>query len=56
MAPQFDWLDGIVFLSAAFVVFLTVAWSLSPGLRIWIERPKFRFQESVQEFDRENLR
>lgn len=34
-------------LGAAFVV----AWLLSPDLRVWIERPKYRFLDSVRRYD-----
>jgi hypothetical protein len=46
-------MDLIVFAAMAFAVIFTVAWAVSPGLREWIERPKFRFQESVRSFDEE---
>ena len=36
-------------LSAAFVV----AWLALPDLRAWLERPKYRFQEHVQRYDRQ---
>ena len=38
-----------VFLSVAFVV----AWLVSPRIRAWVERPKYRFQDAVREYDRE---
>jgi len=47
-------MDVLVFGACAFAALFTVAWSVSPKLREWIERPKYRFQESVQRFDREN--
>ena len=28
------------------------AWAVSPRLRAWIERPKYRFQESLADYDR----
>jgi hypothetical protein len=41
-----------VLLSVAFVA----AWLALPGLRAWLERPKHRFQEHVQRYDRERSR
>ena len=29
-----------------------VAWCCSPALRRWVERPKYRFLESVRQYDR----
>jgi hypothetical protein len=51
-------LEAIVFAAMAFAAVLTLAWSMSPGLRAWIERPKYRFQQNVQIYDemfRENI-
>jgi hypothetical protein len=28
-----------------------VAWLARPDLRVWIERPKYRFQANVQSYD-----
>jgi hypothetical protein len=42
----------LIVLSLAFVV----AWALRPGLRAWLERPKFLFQDAVQGYDRANRR
>jgi hypothetical protein len=47
-------MDAVVFGAVAFALLFTLTWALSPRLRGWIEQPKFRFQETVQEFDREN--
>lgn len=41
----------IVFSSLAFVVVFFTAWLFSPRLRIWLERPKYRFQANVQDYD-----
>lgn len=41
-----------VVLTAAFVA----GWLVSPALRTWIERPKHRFQNAVQQYDVEQCR
>jgi len=41
----------IVFSALAFAAIFLVAWLLSPGLRNWIEKPKYRFQANVQNYD-----
>ena len=38
---------GSVALTGAFVA----GWLLSPGLRAWIERPKYRFQDALRQYD-----
>lgn len=43
--------NGIVFSAIIFAGLFLVAWRLRPDLRAWIERPKYRFQESVQSYD-----
>ena len=35
-------------LTLAFVA----AWAVSPSLRAWIERPKYRFQDALADYDR----
>jgi hypothetical protein len=45
-------MDWIVLLSAGFAAAFTAAWLLSPRLRAWIERPKFRFQENLARLER----
>lgn len=46
-------ITGIIVSSAVVfgLVFLAV-WLVSPTLRAWIERPKYRFQKNVQSYDR----
>lgn len=44
--------DLIVLASVAFAVAFFVAWLVSPRLRAWIERPKHRFHDAVQGYDR----
>jgi antibiotic biosynthesis monooxygenase (ABM) superfamily enzyme len=43
----------VVLVAFAFAVIFFAAWLVSPRLRAWIERPKYRFQENVQRYDRE---
>ena len=42
----------IVWASVLLTLIFVVAWAASPGLRAWIERPKYRFLEAVQGYDR----
>jgi hypothetical protein len=42
----------IVGLSVALAVIFVGMWAISPGFRAWIERPKERFQRSLQQYDR----
>lgn len=41
----------IVFSAIVFAAGFFVAWLTRPDLRAWIERPKYRFQANVQEYD-----
>ncbi|MDH4067201.1 MAG: hypothetical protein OEW19_22600 [Acidobacteriota bacterium] len=41
-----------VVLAAAFFA----AWVASPQLRAWVERPKYRFHDAVQGYDRSQQR
>ncbi len=43
--------DVIVFSSVVFVALFFVAWVARPDLRAWIEKPKYRFQTNVQDYD-----
>jgi hypothetical protein len=45
--------DLIVAASIVFALAFTAAWAVSPGVRAWIERPKYRFQDSVRAYDHE---
>lgn len=45
-------MDGIVLAVALFTVVFVAAWALSPKLREWIERPKYRFMRNVEGYDR----
>jgi len=44
-------MDAIVSLAGAFAVLFLAAWLISPRLRVWIERPKYRFLADVQSAD-----
>jgi hypothetical protein len=44
--------DFIVVASLVFTVAFVAAWWIRPGLRAWIERPKFQFQDAVRGYDR----
>ena len=41
----------IVFGSAVFGVAFVLAWLVRPDLRAWLERPKYRFQANVRQYD-----
>jgi hypothetical protein len=41
-------MDVLVFGAVAFSGLFTIAWSLSPKLREWIERPKYQFQDNLE--------
>jgi len=43
--------DIIVFSAIGFAIVFLVAWLIRPDLRVWIERPKYRFQSNVQSYD-----
>jgi hypothetical protein len=42
----------IVIASLVLAGMFLVAWCCSPALRRWVERPKYRFLDSVQRYDR----
>ena len=44
-------MDAIVLLAAIFAFAFLAAWLISPRLRVWIERPKYRFLADVQSAD-----
>lgn len=48
---QFSAMDLIVGLAALFAVVFFAAWLVSPRLRAWVERPKYRFQANVRSYD-----
>jgi len=43
--------DIIVLSAIVFAAAFLVAWLARPDLRVWIERPKYRFQANVQSYD-----
>lgn len=44
-------MDVIVGLAVLFTVLFVLAWIVSPRLRAWVERPKYRFQAHVRSYD-----
>jgi hypothetical protein len=44
-------MDVIVGLAVLFAVMFLAAWLMSPRLRTWVERPKYRFQADVRAAD-----
>lgn len=44
-------MDVIVGLAVLFTVVFFLAWRVSPRLRVWVERPKYRFQADVRSYD-----
>lgn len=44
-------MDAIVALAVAFAFVFLAAWLISPGLRMRIERPKYRFLADVESYD-----
>jgi hypothetical protein len=49
---MFGGMDFIVLAVLIFVVVFFAAWLISPALRTWIERPKYRFLADVEDYDR----
>jgi len=47
--------NAIVGLALMFAVGFVVAWAVSPRLRVWIEKPNYRFQKDTRTYD-ESLR
>ena len=52
MQYSFDAMDAIVLGVLLFTVIFFAAWLMSPALRTWIERPKYRFLSNVEGYDR----
>jgi hypothetical protein len=44
-------MDAIVLATVLFAFAFFAAWLLSPGLRTWIERPKYQFQGNLERYD-----
>jgi len=53
---SFDAMNVIVTIALAFTVVMLIAWLLSPALRVWIEKPKYRFMASVEQYDQAQQR
>lgn len=49
---SFGGMDFIVLAVLIFVAVFLGAWLLSPALRRWIERPKYKFLADVENYDR----
>ncbi|MEO8051859.1 MAG: hypothetical protein ABI833_15685 [Acidobacteriota bacterium] len=49
---QLPAMDLIVGLATLFAVVFLAAWLISPRLRAWVERPKYRFQANVRSYDK----
>jgi hypothetical protein len=48
---QWTAMDLIVGLSVLFAIAFLAAWIISPALRAWVERPKYRLQENMRRYD-----
>lgn len=48
---QLTAMDFIVGLALLFALGFLAAWLVSPRLRAWVERPKYRFQADVRAYD-----
>ena len=44
-------MDAIVLVALLFAVVFLGAWLVSPSLRAWIERPKYRFLADTKSYD-----
>jgi hypothetical protein len=44
--------DVIVFGSLIFAALFVLVWLLSPGIRAWLEQPKFLFHDATRRYDR----
>ena len=44
-------MDLIVTIAVMFAFAFFVAWAISPNLRLWIERPKYRFLDETARYD-----
>jgi hypothetical protein len=44
-------MDVIVLAAVLFAAVFFVAWAVSPNLRAWIERPKYRFLADTESYD-----
>ena len=46
----------IVFSAIGFAAAFFIAWLVRPDLRAWIERPKYKFQANVKNYDHARCR
>jgi hypothetical protein len=51
MTAHISPMDIIVGLAILFALFFFAAWLISPRLRAWVERPKYRFQANLRAYD-----
>lgn len=51
MTAYLTGMDLIVGLAILFTAAFLAAWIVSPRLRAWVERPKYRFQSNVRNYD-----
>ncbi|HLG99903.1 MAG TPA: hypothetical protein VKX49_26575 [Bryobacteraceae bacterium] len=51
MASGLNAMDVVVLIALALALIFVAVWGLSPRLRAWIERPKYRFQENLRSYD-----
>lgn len=51
MNNGFSPIDAVVLAAAGFVAVFVAAWLVSPRLRKWIERPKYRFLADVRSYE-----
>ena len=52
MPMSYTLMDASVLAVVVFAVIFLAAWLARPDLRAWVERPKYRFQADVQNYDR----
>lgn len=52
MTHSMTGMDAIVLAVLVFTIGFLAAWALSPNLRTWIERPKYRFLADVEGYDK----
>jgi hypothetical protein len=45
-------IDAMVFSTIILAAVFTAVWLMSPSVRAWVERPKYRFQSNVQSYDK----
>ena len=45
-------IDAIVFSTIVLAAVFSAIWLISPNVRAWVERPKYRFQSNVQSYDK----